>query len=84
MIGLRSGVKKDYYDLLQSGMNLQSIVGEITERGKTVYLKESTRALLRRFLVPDGYDAFMSYTVDMDGNKIINKQRTDSYENTEP
>lgn len=67
-IGLRSGVRKDYYDLVQSGMNLQSIVGEITgKRGKTVYLKESTRALLRRFLVPDGYDAFMSYTVDMDG-----------------
>ena len=66
-IGLRSGVKKDYYNLVQSGDSLQRIVGFIIERSKTVYLKESTRKLLRCFLVPDGYEAFMSYTVDMDG-----------------
>ena len=70
-IGLRSGVGKDYYDLVASGMNLQQIVGFITERRKTVYLKESTRNLLKRFLKPDGYEAFMSYTVDMDGNPFI-------------
>ena len=68
MIGLRSGVGKDYYDLAESGAYLQQIVGFVTERGKTVYLKESTRKLLKRFLNPDGYEPFMSYTVDMDGN----------------
>jgi len=73
MIGLRSGVKKDYYGLVSSGMNIQSIVGEITERGKTVYLKNSVRELLKRFLKPDALIPFLSYTVDMDGNKIVNK-----------
>lgn len=72
-IGLRSGVKKDYYNLVSSGFNIQSIVGEITDRGKTVYLKNSVRELLKRFLKPDAIIPFLSYTVDMDGNKIANK-----------
>ena len=42
-IGLRSGVKKDYYNVLESGMYINDITKMITDAGKTVYLKESTR-----------------------------------------
>lgn len=76
-IGLRSGVGKDYYDLVTSGFDLQQIVGFITNRRKTVYLKESTRNLLKRFLKPGSYDAFMSYTADMDGQPY-QKPKADS------
>ena len=47
-IGLRSGVKKDYYDLLQSGYSIRELTEKIVLAGRTVYLKESTRQLLRR------------------------------------
>lgn len=70
-IGLRSGVKKDYYDLIQSGIYLDNLTKMITDAGKTVYLKESARALLRRCYKEDYYDEILSRTVDMDGNKIV-------------
>lgn len=34
--------------------------------GKTIYLKESTRRLLRQYFQPGVYEAFLSHTVDMD------------------
>lgn len=67
-IGLRSGVKKYYYDLVGSGMQLDELTKKITDAGKTVYLKESARALLRRCYKEDYYNEILSRTVDMDGN----------------
>jgi len=69
-IGLRSGVKKDYYDLVGSGMYLDDLTKMITDAGKTVYLKESARKLLRRCYKEDYYNEILSRTVDMDGNWI--------------
>ena len=73
-IGLRSGVKKDYYDLLQSGMRLDELTKTITEAGRTVYLKESARRLLRRCYKEEYYNKILSRTVDMDGKYIKNEK----------
>jgi DNA repair photolyase len=69
-IGLRSGVKKDYYDLADSCIYLDVMTRMITDAGKTVYLKESARAFLRRCYKEDYYNEILSRTVDMDGNQI--------------
>lgn len=69
-IGLRSGVKKDYYDLLQSGYAIEKLVNEIVIAGRTVYLKESARKMLRRCFKEDYCNRILSCTVDMDGNKF--------------
>ena len=45
----------------------------ITDAGKTVYLKESTRKLLQRCFKTDYYNIIMARTVDLDGNKIENE-----------
>ena len=66
-IGLRSGVKKDYYDLLQSGYNIRHLTERIALADCTVYLKESTRKLLRRCFVEEECERILSLTVDMDG-----------------
>lgn len=66
-IGLRSGVRKDYYDLAESGQWLDDLTKKITAAGRTVYLKESARALLRRCYKEDYYNEILSRTVDMDG-----------------
>ncbi len=70
-IGLRSGVKKDYYDLLQSGYAIEKLVNEIVIAGRTVYLKESARKMLRRCFKEDYCNRILSYTVDMDGKNIV-------------
>lgn len=69
-LGLRSGVKKDYYNIEESGAAIMGIVLTVKAHGKTIYLKESTRRLLQQFFQPDVYEAFLSYTVDMDGKTI--------------
>jgi len=69
-LGLRSGVKKDYYDIAESGAAIERIVWTVENFGKTIYLKESTRQLLRRYFQPGAYEAFLSHTVDMDGKRI--------------
>lgn len=76
-LGLRSGVKKDYYDIAASGAAIQRIVRTVENAElipgtfkKTIYLKESTRKLLRQFLQPGAYEVILSHTVDLDGNKI--------------
>jgi hypothetical protein len=66
-IGMRSGVKKDYYDLVASGMNIRDLTEQIVKAGRTVYLKESTRALLRRCFIEEECERILSMTVDMDG-----------------
>lgn len=67
-IGLRSGVKKDYYGLLQSGYAIKEMVEKIVSAGRTVYLKESTRKLLRRCFIEEECERILSMTLDMDGN----------------
>lgn len=67
-IGLRSGVKKDYYEPYGSCMNIRHMVSFIVNHNRTVYLKESARKLLKRVSTPGGYDVVMQQTVDMDGN----------------
>jgi DNA repair photolyase len=67
-IGLRSGVGKDYYDLVQSGYFIEGLVKTIAIHGRTVYLKESTRKLLQRCYKEDYYNHILSFTLDMDGN----------------
>lgn len=69
-IGLRSGVKKDYYNLINSSMWIDELTKKITFAGRTVYLKESTRKLLHTCYQEEYYNAILSRTVDMDGNKI--------------
>ena len=66
-IGLRSGVKKDYYDEDLSRGSIRGLVDMITHAGRTVYLKESTRKLLRRCFVEEECEHILSMTVVMDG-----------------
>ena len=66
-VGLRSGVKKDYYDEDLSRGCIRGLVDMITHAGRTVYLKESTRKLLRRCFVEEEYERILGMTVDMDG-----------------
>lgn len=66
-IGLRSGVSKDYYDVLQSGMNIRCLTEQIVKDGRTVYLKESTRALMRRCFIEEECERILNLTQDMDG-----------------
>lgn len=69
-IGLRSGVKKDYYDLEENGLYIDTLTMFCLIAYRTVYLKESVRALLRRCYDEDFYNKILSRTVDMDGNFI--------------
>ena len=69
-IGLRSGVKKDYYDPKESFYAVSEIIGMASKYERTVYLKESTRKLLCQRLSPEVMDQLLSKTVDMDGVKI--------------
>ena len=66
-VGLRSGVGKDYYDLVQSGFYIRDMVEEITGAGRTVYLKESTRKMLRRCFIEEECERILGKTVDADG-----------------
>lgn len=72
-IGLRSGVKEDYYNLPQSAMWLDELTKKITEAGRTVYLKESARKLLLQCCQEHYYNEILSRTVDMDGNSFQEK-----------
>lgn len=74
-LGLRSGVKKDYYDITESGAAIERIVRTVENFGKTIYLKESTRQLLQQYFQYGAYEAFLSHTVDMDGKRIESQIR---------
>lgn len=74
-IGLRSGVKKDYYDLVAGGMNIRDLTEQIVKAGRTVYLKESTRALLRRCFKEEECERILALTVDMDGQPYRKEER---------
>lgn len=69
-LGLRSGVKKDYYDPAESIDAIKCIVQTVNLFNKTIYLKESTRLLLQQHLRSGAYEAVLSHTVDQNGNPI--------------
>ena len=69
-LGLRSGVKKNYYNTCKSIAAIQCIVHAVVSFKKTIYLKESTRRIMRQYLQPGAYEMFLSNTVDMDGKPI--------------
>lgn len=66
-IGLRSGVKKDYYHPDEVFERIHRIVLTITSAARTVYLKESVRQVLRAVCSDEVYDRIMAETLDMDG-----------------
>ena len=71
-IGLRSGVKKDYYNLEELGKFIRTAVNFITfYRGRTVYLKNSVRSMLGNELPAK----ITEMTVDMDGNPYKTQQQ---------
>lgn len=70
-LGLRSGVKKDYYNIAESGAAIMRIVQAVESCGRTIYLKESTRKLLQQYMQPGAYKEFLTHTVDLDGNRIV-------------
>ena len=69
-IGLRSGVKKDYYKPVEVFERIRAIVDFITRRGKTVYLKHSVCNMIgdSNLFTYDDYLSIIRKTVDMDGN----------------
>ena len=75
-IGLRSGVKKDYYNPQESTERIFRLVYTITSNDRTVYLKESVRRMLRETCSDEVYQALLRETVSMDMNpEIKNSQQ---------
>ena len=75
-IGLRSGVKKDYYNPQESTERIFRLVYTITSNDRTVYLKESVRRMLRETCSDEVYQALLRETVSMDLNpEIKNSQQ---------
>ena len=73
-IGLRSGVKKDYYNPQESTERIFRLVYTITSNDRTVYLKESVRRMLRETCSDEMYQALLRETVSMDLNPIKNSE----------
>ena len=73
-IGLRSGVKKDYYNPQESTERIFRLVYTITSNDRTVYLKESVRRMLRETCSDEVYQALLRETVSMDMNPIKNSE----------
>lgn len=68
-IGLRSGIKKDYYDPLDTYKRVEGILDfAVVTHNTPVYLKESVRKLLRdcNYITPLEYERLMGKTVDAD------------------
>ena len=73
-IGLRSGVKRDYYNPQESTERIFRLVYTITSNDLTVYLKESVRRMLRETCSDEMYQALLRETVSMDLNPIKNSE----------
>lgn len=69
-IGLRSGVKEDYYDDSETINNVTLLKHIILSAGKTVYFKESIRKRIAKVIDNDWLMTFLKDTSDMDGNII--------------
>ena len=74
-IGLRSGVKKDYYNPQESTERIFRLVYTITSNDRTVYLKESVRRMLRETCSDEVYQALLRETVSMDLKPIKNSEQ---------
>lgn len=74
-IGLRSGVKKDYYKQPYSIVSINELVNMIVDAGRTVYLKQSVRRMLEEYYPQDQLDELLSKTVDIDGRPINNPKQ---------
>ena len=73
-IGLRSGVKRDYYNPQESTERIFRLVYTITSNDRTVYLKESVRRMLRETCSDEMYQALLRETVSMDLKPIKNSE----------
>ena len=71
-IGLRSGVKRDYYDFKETVDMVNSLTVAIRNAGRTVYLKQSIRNLFGNTLPLYDWHSILSRTVDMDGKEWNN------------
>ena len=69
-IGLRSGVKEDYYDNSETINSVTLLRHMILGAGKTVYFKESIRKRVAKITDNDWLKLFLKGTLDMDGNPI--------------
>lgn len=69
-IGLRSGVKKDYYDDSEIINSISWLKHIILEAGKTVYFKESIRKRAGEIMGDKWLQSFLNGTLDMDGALI--------------
>ena len=74
-IGLRSGVKRGYYNPSQVYEHIRTIVDFITDAGKTVYLKQSVRTLIGTDynVTLKQFEDLVAKTVDMDGKPFLER-----------
>lgn len=69
-IGLRSGVKKDYYDTVEGYQSLVWMKQLIVNARRTVYFKESVRKWMQKNVGNEPLGLLLDGTVDADGNEI--------------
>ena len=69
-IGLRSGVKKDYYEPVETYKSVVWIKQLIKNAGRTVYFKESVRQWMLKNVGDELLGLLLDGTVDADGNMI--------------
>lgn len=69
-IGLRSGVKRDYYDNSDTINSIQWLKHMILNAGKTVYFKESIRKRAGEIMGDKWIQTFLTGTLNMDGALI--------------
>lgn len=72
-IGLRSGVKRDYYDFKETADMVNSLTVSVRNAGRTVYLKQSIRNYLGDIMSCDDWQKILNRTVDMDGKEWNNR-----------
>lgn len=72
-IGLRSGVKKDYYNHAETFERVSYLVETITKSHRNVYLKQSVRTFIAKDhnVTLRQFENLMARTVDMDGKPFL-------------
>ena len=72
-IGLRSGVKRDYYNQAETFERVSFLVEVITRAYRDVYLKQSVRTFIGNDynVTLEQFNHLVARTVDMDGNPFI-------------
>lgn len=69
-IGLRSGVKKDYYNVVDTYKSIVTAKQVIMNAGRTVYFKESVRNWMQKNVDEFSLGLTLNGTVDADGNEL--------------